>query len=335
MRCYKKDTYVIVVVSAPCCLHQFPFTQATMTTPVFASTKTEGGIAICLWNVPADPAAQPPKDANQITSACPTSSTPSASVAPTTPASAPVSAATGQGVPLNSAAIQSGTSSTAGRTPSAAPANTGSKGLAGGAVAGIAIGMLLAGALIAGFIFLFLLRRQKRRHTTPIASVSRGHASHPESNMGIEKGPTAIAAPVGNIDDLLPQPAEDDAITSDLSRIRDNINNHVRTYYHSEPITATDVNERGIRDIAAAAGTSAAVVVEALADPTNRNKALRSIIASEILTRCTGERSPSLLPNDVAAMSASIPVSNGNNCRSLPLVQVHHLTTRSSVNPVQ
>jgi len=135
--------------------------------------------------------------------------------------------------------------------------------------------------------------------------------------MGIEKGPTAIAAPVGIIDDLLPQPVEDDAITRDLSRIRDNINNHVRTYYHSGPISATDVNETGIRDIAAATGTSAAVVVKALADPTNRDKALRSIIAAVILTRCTGERSPSLLPNDVAAMSASIPVSNENNSQSI------------------
>lgn len=131
--------------------------------------------------------------------------------------------------------------------------------------------------------------------------------------MGVEKGPTAVAAPVGNIDDLLPQPVEDDAITGDLSRIRDNINNHVRTYYHSGPVPATDINEAGIRDIAASIGTSASVIIKALADPAIKDKALRSIIASVILTRCTGERSPSLLPNDVAAMSASIPVSNGNN----------------------
>jgi hypothetical protein len=330
---------------------------------VFASTKTDGVTPICFWNVEADPAAG--VIATQITSACPTSSTLPASIAPTSPASTPVST-TSQGAPQNSAAgpnpnatqgpvpvpttgplpsftglsgagpgVQNQTSSTAGGTPSAAPANAASKGLAGGAVAGIAIGMLLAGALIAGFIFFFLLRRLKRRHTTPIASSSRGHASHPESNMGMEKGPTAIAAPVGIIDDLLPQPVEDDAITGDLSRIRDNINNHVRTYYHSGPIPATDVNETGIRDIAAATGTSAAVVVKALADPTNRDKALRSIIAAVILTRCTGERSPSLLPNDVAAMSASIPVNNGNNCRSLPLFRVHHLTMRSSVHSVQ
>jgi hypothetical protein len=326
-----------------------------MTTPVFAYTDPGG---ICHWNIPADAT----RAASGFVSGCPTVSTPPPAAAPAGSTSNPASAVTSQGIPSNPAAnsnptpspvattgpflsntglsgavsgVQSRTSSTAGGTPSAAPANTASKGLAGGAVAGIAIGMLLAGALIAGFIFFFLLRRQKRRHTTPIASSSRGHASHLESNMGMEKGPTAIAAPVGIIDDLLPQPVEDDAITSDLSRIRDNINNHVRTYYHSGPIPATDVNETGIRDIAAATGTSAAVVVKALADPTNRDKALRSIIAAVILTRCTGERSPSLLPNDIAAMSASIPVSNGNNCRSLPLFRVHHLTMRSSVHSVQ
>ena len=180
--------------------------------------------------------------------------------------------------------------------------------------------MLLAGALIAGFVFFFLLRRQKRRHATPIAPASRRQASYPKSNMSVEKGPTAIAAPVGNIDDLLPQPTEDDAITGDLSRIRDNINNHVRTYYHPGPISTTDINEAGIRDIAASTGTSASVVIRALTDPATKDKALRSIIASVILTRCTGERSPSLLPNDVAALSASIPVSNGNNRKLLPIV---------------
>ncbi|KAG9201803.1 hypothetical protein G6514_005419 [Epicoccum nigrum] len=138
-----------------------------------------------------------------------------------------------------------------------------------------------------------------------------------ERNVSPEKGATAVAAPIGKVDDLLPQPVEDDAITGDLSKIRDSIKNHVRTYYHSGSLPATVINEAGIRDIAATTGTSAAVVFKALADPTNRDKALRSIIASVILTRCTGERSPSLLPNDVVAMSASIPVSNGNSSQSI------------------
>jgi hypothetical protein len=35
-----------------------------------------------------------------------------------------------------------------------------------------------------------------------------------------------------------------------------------------------------------------------------------------ILTRCTGERSPSLLPSDVAVLSASISQSNGTSRKS-------------------
>lgn len=198
---------------------------------------------------------------------------------------------------------------------------SGKKGLEGGAVAGIAIGMLLAGVLIAGFICFFLLRRQKKRLAMSAAAYSRHQAEYTERNAGTEKGATVLTGPVGSIDDLLPQPAEDDAISGELSRIRDNIKNHVRTYYHSGPISAADINEVGIRDVAALTGVSAAALGKALEDPLVRDNALRSIVSSMILTRCTGERSPSLLPNDVAALSASIAASNGTNCESISCAQ--------------
>ncbi|KAF1926301.1 uncharacterized protein M421DRAFT_422991 [Didymella exigua CBS 183.55] len=188
------------------------------------------------------------------------------------------------------------------KTPTVSPTEAGSnstiptgrKGLEAGPVAGVAIGMLFAGALIAGVIFLFLLRRQKKRRATSTTAHSRQHSSYTERN-----------------------PAEDDAITGDLSKIRDNIKNHVRTYYHSGPISATNLNEAAIRDIAALTGTSAALIVKTLADSLTRDNALRLIVGSVILPRCTGERSPSLLPNDVAALAASIPASNENNSQSV------------------
>jgi hypothetical protein len=200
--------------------------------------------------------------------------------------------------------------------PQPQQSSPGNKGLAGGAVAGIAIGMLLAGALIAGVIFFFLLRRQQKRQAISGAAYSRQHAPYTERSTGPEKGATVVAAPVSGIDDLLPQPAEDDAITGDLSKIRDNIKNHVRTYYHSGPISAADINEVGIRDIAAMTGASAAVLAKALEEPITRDNALRSIVGSVILTRCTGERSPSLLPSDVAHLSASIPANSGTSRKS-------------------
>ena len=195
-------------------------------------------------------------------------------------------------------------------------------------MAGVAIGMLLAGVLIAGIVFFFLLSRQKKRHAMSAAAYSRQHAPYTERNVGPEKGATVVAAAVGSIDDLLPQPVEDDAITGDLSKIRDNIKNHVRTYYHSGPISAADVNEAGIRDIAALTGSSAAVLVSALSNPSIRDSALRSIVGLSILTRCTGERFPSMLPSEVAALATSISVNNGSNCK--PALCVHNEPANSS-----
>jgi hypothetical protein len=194
-----------------------------------------------------------------------------------------------------------------------------SKGLAGGAVAGIAIGMLLAGAVLAGIVFFILLRRQKRRQVTSSANYSRQHAAYTEHNVRPEKGATMVAATTGSIDSLLPQPVEDDAITGDLSKIRDNIKNHVRTYYHSGPISAVGVNETVIRDVAAMTGSSATALVNLLSDPSKRDSALRSIVAAVILTKCTGERSPSLLPIEVAALTTSVAANNNSECKFLLL----------------
>jgi hypothetical protein len=178
--------------------------------------------------------------------------------------------------------------------------------------------MLIAGALIASAIFLFVLRRQKRRYATPIAAYSRPPAPYTGRTGVPEKGATVTAVPGSSIDDLLPQPAEDDAITGDLSKIRDNIKNHVRTYYHSGHVSAVDINESGIREIAATTGSNAAVVVVALLNPSTRDTALRSLIGSIILTRCTGERSPSLLPNKLDELLSYISLNGSNKCESDP-----------------
>lgn len=242
-------------------------------------------------------------------------SNPAATPAPTpAPAPAPTPG------PISSGIISeanSGNSTLAGQATSTASAHQKGKGLAGGAVAGVAIGMLIAGALIAGLVFFFLLHRQKKRQAISATAYTRQQVPCSERSVRPEKGATAVAAPVGSIDDLLPQPAEDDAITGDLSKIRDNIKNHVRTYYHSGQIPATEVNDAGIREIATLTGVSAAVFVNALSNPSTRDNALRSIVASVILTRCTGERSPSLLPGELAGLITSIQVNNENNCKSV------------------
>ena len=213
------------------------------------------------------------------------------------------------------------------------PHSDAQKGLTGGAVAGVAIGMLLAGVIIAGAVFLVLLRRQKKQQAISAAAYSRQHAPYNDRSVRPEKGPTVVAAPVGSIENLLPQPAEDDAITGQLSKIRDNIKNHVRTYYHSGPITSADLNDASIRDVAALTGSSPAILVNALSNPSTRDNALRAIVGSVILTRCTGERTPSLLPTELAAISATIQVDSGNNRKSAsPIQRLPTHLWRSSVS---
>ncbi|KAJ8109603.1 hypothetical protein OPT61_g7338 [Boeremia exigua] len=225
---------------------------------------------------------------------------------------APSSAVISQPSSANPSGVDSSPSVTANPQPP-----IGTKGLTGGAVAGVAIGMLLAGILFAGIIFFFLLRRQKKRQAASAATYSRQHAAYSNRQMGPEKGATVTATAVGSIDELLPQPVEDEAITGDLSKIRDNIKNHVRTYYHSGPSSTADADTANVQEIAALTGTSAAMLVHMIFEPTKRDNALRSIIAALVLTRCTGERSPNLLPGELAALSTSIPASNSSNAQLL------------------
>lgn len=192
------------------------------------------------------------------------------------------------------------------------------KGLVGGAVAGIAIGMLLAGVSIAALVFLLLLRRQRKRLKTSQTAYSPQRLPYSGHEPRPEKGATVVTAAVSRVDDLLPQPVEDDAIAGALSRIRDNIKNHVRTYYHSGPVSAADINESSVRNIAALTGSSAAILSSALISPTTRDTALRSVIGSIILARCTGERGPSLLPGELAGLVTSISESGTHTCRSKP-----------------
>ncbi|KAH7394393.1 hypothetical protein BKA66DRAFT_567338 [Pyrenochaeta sp. MPI-SDFR-AT-0127] len=184
-------------------------------------------------------------------------------------------------------------------------------GVSGGAVAGIAIGMLIAGVLLAGAVFFLLLRRQKRKQATAYQThyvPPNGYASSQE------KGPTITAGAVAsNIDDLLPQPVADDTITNEVSQIRDKIKNHVRTYYHSAPISTAGLNEAGLRDLATAAGVSTSVIISALANPNTRPNALRLIVGWVILSRSTSERSTNLLPADVAGLALSLSGGNGSS----------------------
>ncbi|KAJ4987571.1 hypothetical protein SVAN01_06884 [Stagonosporopsis vannaccii] len=305
----------------------------------FSSTMIDGNWT-CFYSVPANDAQGVP--ASQTSGTCTVTSTPSQSSSLATAGSTPLVTTTTTTSPVNpnvggtasnsianpasspnlasSSAATAVSNATSSSPPSSTPpASSGNKGLAGGAVAGVAIGMLLAGALISGLAVFFLLRRQRKRHTAP--TYTHQHVSQTERRASPEKGTTVVAAAGSSIDDLLPQPVEDETITGDLSKIRDNIKNHVRTFYQSGPISAAEISEVGIRDIAESTNISAAVLVNALSDPTKRDNALRSILAAVILTRTTGDRNPNLLPGDLSNLSTSI---SGQHSSNRELTQLHH-----------
>ena len=191
-----------------------------------------------------------------------------------TPAAASASESTASSVATISIASPTGGNVT---TASAAPMHHGKGGLEGGAIAGIVMGMLLAGVLLAGAIFFILLRRQKKQQA---ATYHMQHVPNNRYPSSPEKGPTVVARAVaGSLDDLLPQPAADDTITDEVSKIRDNIKNHVRTYYHTAPVSAAQINEKGLRDLAIATGITTTVLAGALSRPDHRSNALRLVVA--------------------------------------------------------
>ncbi|RYN16938.1 hypothetical protein AA0113_g11301 [Alternaria arborescens] len=188
------------------------------------------------------------------------------------------------------------------------------KGLSGGAVAGVAIAMLLVGLLIAGAIFFFLLRRQKKKRYNLVQTQPSPHAPVNDATRTLEKGPTAVtSAYATNINDMLPQPVADDTITDAVLKLRDNIKNHVRTYYHLSPIPAASVSQAHMGQLATATGTSSTRLASMLSNTSTRAETLRLILAWIVLSRCTGGRDESLLPRELAAIDMVIPGKDGSN----------------------
>lgn len=190
--------------------------------------------------------------------------------------------------------------------------SSGNDGLEGRVVAGIAIGMLLAGVLLTGAILLFLLRRQKKRQ---LAHSPSSHLPPARYGPNPEKGPVMASRPVpSSIDSLLPQPASDDEIKDHVSKIRDNIKNHIRTYCHSAAMS-TSINDADLRNVSSATGLSSSVLASALTNPSTRQDALRLMFAWVVQSKMTGGRGGSLLPSQLASLLLAMPSTTENSCK--------------------
>ncbi|KAI4610561.1 uncharacterized protein J4E87_010737 [Alternaria ethzedia] len=152
---------------------------------------------------------------------------------------------------------------------------------------------------------------------TPAATKTAPPPPHaPTSNAGgrLEKGTAVVtSAYATDIDDMLPQPASDDTITDAALKIRDNIKNHVREFYHVSPVPTGSINQTNMKELAIATGTSSSVLASMLSNISTRAETLRLIVAWNVLSRCTGERVESLLPGELAPLASAVPGKDGKN----------------------
>lgn len=191
--------------------------------------------------------------------------------------------------------------------------------LEAGAVAGIAVGALLAGVLIASLAFCFLLRRKKKKQAAAAAYRPR-RLSRNERTEKSDKGSHNIAhTPASSIDEMIPQPVADERIEEDLSKIRDNIKNHVRIYYHSDAILVNEIDEGALQDVADVMGTSTSVLAHSLVSPSARNDAIRLVVGCIMLSRCGEEHDQSFLPYHLAGLATLI--AGKSDCRYFPSIR--------------
>ncbi|KAF2473533.1 uncharacterized protein BDR25DRAFT_311775 [Lindgomyces ingoldianus] len=188
-------------------------------------------------------------------------------------------------------------SSTSATLASKTPLSSSNKRVPGAAVVGVAFACLIIGAAIAVAMLFFLSTRRKRRQ----ADSYKRHI--PSSEKGA----------------LLPQPVEDDAIKKVLSRVRDNIKNHARSYYHLEMVPVTELDESQLSGLAAAVGINASTLTGIFLNPSTREEAIRLFIAWIAISRCSDERHPTFLPDELSSLAIAMPGKDGTNSNQAAL----------------
>jgi hypothetical protein len=156
---------------------------------------------------------------------------------------------------------------------------------------------------VAALILFFLISRRNRRKAS-----YQQHDVPPTPGGYIQpREKSGMTTTVANVDRLLPQPTEDDALTSGLSKIRDGIKNHVQNYYHNSPVDPQMVDEARLVEVARVLAMPTSGVLDLLLKPATRISMIRLFLAHLIISRCSGQmdRTSSFLPSEVSALAAS------------------------------
>jgi hypothetical protein len=188
-----------------------------------------------------------------------------------------------------------------------------STGVSSGAAAGIAIGCLIAGALVAGLILWFCWR--KRRDVRP-----RDQEASKISLMPREKGFTGQATSlegspvVPALAGGLPQPLEDQAISGEVSKISSSIKNHVQSYYHADRVSGALIDHDDFQALGSERPISDGTLSTLLSNSATREIALRFCIAWVVCSRMqAGEDARScLLPTEMAEFSRKLANTHGD-----------------------
>ncbi|KAF2691611.1 hypothetical protein K458DRAFT_3203 [Lentithecium fluviatile CBS 122367] len=221
---------------------------------------------------------------------------------------------------LPAASSNTAASSTVAQSPDSTPAKpTGStashlplvgSGVSGGAVAGVAIGCLIAGAIIALIVCFFLYRRRNQKQSAPYHQSHLPYDTEHKSGVAVRTTPVPSAGMVAG--SSLPQPVEDATISKEVSRIRDNIKNHVQNFYHYQPVRG-GIGSSELTALAAATNLDAAVVEAMLVNTSTRGDTIRLFIAWAVLSRCEGLRQLTLLPLELAPVLEAISRQDGKD----------------------
>ncbi|KAF2875562.1 hypothetical protein BDV95DRAFT_602981 [Massariosphaeria phaeospora] len=173
--------------------------------------------------------------------------------------------------------------------------------MSGGSVAAVAIGCLIAGAAVTVLALLLFYRRQRpvRPHS------DTGESLRSKSTFGSDE----LTIPGTKSEGVVAQ-SEDTAIAGELSKIREDIKGHVRSYCHLGVVSTSDISCPKLMALATATGLKTSMLAEMLSNQSTRRDTLQLFIAWAILSRCEGSRCPTFLPKDIAPLAllvADIP----------------------------
>lgn len=204
---------------------------------------------------------------------------------------------------------------TAPPTPTMPAVTSDESGISNGAVAGVAIGCLLFGVLMAGLISWFCCGKRRGRHVQD-SEVSAVALISPEKGALSKTRSLYDRTPLwSGTNTLVPQPLEDQAIAGEMSKIGNSIKNHVQSYYHNKAVTPGVIEDDDLtmlgRNLPIPSGTLSTLID----NKATREVALRFCIAWTIVGRLQNysNSSQSLLPPELCDAMREIGSMDRNN----------------------